>query len=443
MEFQASKFQDFLINRVHQVGGSDIKIAVGSCHDSIRINNTIFKTVLDYNPDVYVWLGDAVYLDRGNKSFSFQKMRYVNVEKSFEQKQAIFDITFNDWYYKQMKETFPIIGVWDDHDLGLDNSGKEYKNKYVQKQMYLDFIQEPQNSSRRIDNKLYEGVYQDYQVINKEQNLKVHVILLDVRFNMEPDIDVLGVSQWSWLSQKLEESYKNESDVILIGSGIQFLNYDNFFLSEAWDQHSRLKLLQLLISNNLAHKTIFMSGDVHYSQFLRTPCKSAFLNQHFHEFSSSGMTHNCLTSEYNCRGLLEQVYTNIWKDSSYYMYYNFVGVEVKRIDGDFIQVDMSIISNNGSKMINKTIQIQQEQLINAQHLYNKGTINYCQHRVTQRRELNFFLTWMNAIIVHKSDYILSFYIGWYSLKWSLQLAFIIWTMRNLQRSLSFIMQKLN
>lgn len=30
-----------------------------------------------------------------------------------------------------MRDTFPIIGVWDDHDMGLDNSGKEFKNKYV------------------------------------------------------------------------------------------------------------------------------------------------------------------------------------------------------------------------------------------------------------------------------------------------------------------------
>ena len=42
--------------------------------------------------------------------------------------------------YIKMRESFPIIGVWDDHDMGLDNSGKEYKNRHFQKQMYLDFL---------------------------------------------------------------------------------------------------------------------------------------------------------------------------------------------------------------------------------------------------------------------------------------------------------------
>ncbi len=52
--------------------------------------------------------------------------------------------------------------------------------------MYLDFIQEPQQSKRR--NK--DGVYTDYYITNAQ--LKVHIILLDVRYNMIPEVDVLG-----------------------------------------------------------------------------------------------------------------------------------------------------------------------------------------------------------------------------------------------------------
>jgi alkaline phosphatase D len=58
----------------------------------------------------------------------------------------------------------PIIGVWDDHDFGADNSGKEYQGKVKQKEMYLDFIGEPPNSQRRL---AHEGTYQDYYVIKK------------------------------------------------------------------------------------------------------------------------------------------------------------------------------------------------------------------------------------------------------------------------------------
>ena len=53
------------------------------------------------------------------------------------------------------------------------------------------------------------------------------------------------------------------------------------------------------------------------------------MNGYFREFSSSGMTHNCFTHQFRCIGLLDHVYTNIWKDSPYYMFYNYGNIEVE------------------------------------------------------------------------------------------------------------------
>lgn len=50
-----------------------------------------------------------------------------------------FILTLNIEYTK-LRETIPIIGVWDDHDYGKDNSNKHYKNKNLTKPLYLDFI---------------------------------------------------------------------------------------------------------------------------------------------------------------------------------------------------------------------------------------------------------------------------------------------------------------
>lgn len=50
----------------------------------------------------------------------------------------------------------PIIGVWDDHDFGTDNSDIEYKDKEQAKELYLDFLDEPINSERR---KVHDGTY--------------------------------------------------------------------------------------------------------------------------------------------------------------------------------------------------------------------------------------------------------------------------------------------
>ena len=54
--------------------------------------------------------------------------------------------------------------------------------------MYLDFLEEPQNSTRR-NNTETEGVYDDYLIETNSLNdssssLKVHVILLDLRYNL-------------------------------------------------------------------------------------------------------------------------------------------------------------------------------------------------------------------------------------------------------------------
>ncbi len=61
-----------------------------------------------------------------------------------------------DREYERMRQQVPIVGVWDDHDFGMDNSGKEYKNKETAKKLYLDFLDEPMNSTRR---NFYDGTY--------------------------------------------------------------------------------------------------------------------------------------------------------------------------------------------------------------------------------------------------------------------------------------------
>ncbi len=54
--------------------------------------------------------------------------------------------------------------------------------------MYLNFTQEPLLSPRR--GKDIEGTYWDYYITNDD--IKVHLLLLDVRYNMEPGVETLG-----------------------------------------------------------------------------------------------------------------------------------------------------------------------------------------------------------------------------------------------------------
>ncbi len=128
------------------------------------------------------------------------------------EKEKIFDKTKNDKYYMSLKEQTPIVGVWDDHDFGMDNAGKDYANKNEAKTMFLNFLDEPMNTERRLS---HDGTYIDYYVTSED--IKIHILLLDVRFNMIHDVDVLGDKQWQWVENKVKTS---DADVFLVGSGI-------------------------------------------------------------------------------------------------------------------------------------------------------------------------------------------------------------------------------
>jgi alkaline phosphatase D len=113
----------------------------------------------------------------------------------------------------------PIVGVWDDHDYGNNNGDASFLMKAVNREIYLDFINEPLNTVRR--NETNRGIYQDY-IINHD-NIKIHVVLLDVRFhfNGDEDNDRLGILQHKWLREIFKTH--SDSDITLIGSGIQMI----------------------------------------------------------------------------------------------------------------------------------------------------------------------------------------------------------------------------
>jgi hypothetical protein len=72
------------------------------------------------------------------------------------------------------------------------------------------------------------------------------------------------------------------------------------------------------------------------------------------------MTHNCLTHEYKCRGLLSHIYTNVWKDSDYYMYFNFGTIEVARINNSTVSVTMHIRDIEGKIVVTKTLKVKKD-----------------------------------------------------------------------------------
>ncbi|CAG9316944.1 unnamed protein product [Blepharisma stoltei] len=188
-----------------------ILFTAGSCagfHRDLK-NPSIWYSIKRLNPDAFIWLGDAIYSDRGDNLF---QTIIPNEEKHWKLK---YDVQKNDEGYKELRESTRILGVWDDHDYGPNNSDKNFPYKELSKKLFLDFIDEPKSSKRY----QREGLYDSYYFT--ENDLKIKIILLDDRTFMDPSsnehADVLGEIQWKWLENELSDTV----DLYLIMNGLQ------------------------------------------------------------------------------------------------------------------------------------------------------------------------------------------------------------------------------
>lgn len=95
-----------------------------------------------------------------------------------------------------------IIGVWDDHDFGLNDGHREFPLKHEVRELYLDFIEEPLDSVRRLEKN--STIHQDYVITSNDNKFLTHIILLDNRFEFDAVTrDHLGEGQWEWLDEAL------------------------------------------------------------------------------------------------------------------------------------------------------------------------------------------------------------------------------------------------
>ena len=56
---------------------------------------------------------------------------------------------YNKDYQKLVQSDTKIIGIWDDHDYGMNDVGGNFPYKNITREVFLDFLDEPKNSIRR------------------------------------------------------------------------------------------------------------------------------------------------------------------------------------------------------------------------------------------------------------------------------------------------------
>lgn len=238
------------------------RVALGSCNKT-TLPQPLWKPILATQPDVWVWLGDIIYADTDDMSAM----------------KAMYETQLNHEGYRELRKQTRIIGVWDDHDYGCNNCGKEYSKRHESQQLLLDFLGEPADSPRRKQ----AGVYWSYTYGEGER--KVKIILLDTRYNRDApgtEGDLLGEEQWKWLEQELRSS---TAQVNIIGSSIQVIPEEQRF--EKWvnfpKAHQRFfKLLE----DTAVQGVILISGDRHFAEISRKDGRYPL-----YELTSSGLTH--------------------------------------------------------------------------------------------------------------------------------------------------------
>ena len=242
------------------------RIAFGSCSKHDR-EQPMWENIVDSKPDLWIWLGDIIYAD--TRDMQVMRQKYEAQKKNPG--------------YRLLLEACPVIGIWDDHDYGKNNGGKEYDKKRQSQQILLDFLDETANSRRRRQ----QGVYASYSY--GPEGEKVKVILLDTRYHRdEPGEkgDLLGAEQWTWLEDELSRS---TASVHLIGSSIQVLPEEHPY--EKWANFPRAReRLFAVIGRSRALGVIFLSGDRHLGEIARM--KHPAVAYPLYEITSSGLTHS-------------------------------------------------------------------------------------------------------------------------------------------------------
>lgn len=249
-------------------------LAFGSCNRQ-DLPQPLWKPILADQPDLWIWMGDNIYGDSPNMD---------TLKAKYARQNGVAD-------YQALKAQAPIIGIWDDHDYGINDGGKFYAQKKESKDLMFDFLDVPADAPERT----HEGAYSSH-LYGKGDDL-VKVILLDARYfrdtlerinrvyQINENGKVLGEAQWKWLENELKSS---PAKVNLIISGIQMLPTEHAYEKWANFPKERERLLDL-ISKSGAKTPILLSGDRHIAEIMKLR-DERFPNGIF-EITSSGLTH--------------------------------------------------------------------------------------------------------------------------------------------------------
>ena len=244
----------------------------------------------------------------------------LDTHTSMNDKRRSYNQAKEDQYYSLFgpvaEPKIPTVAIWDDHDFGEDNMGKEYPCLASSQNEFVNFFNLPSTDPRHPSqgSKQQFGIYSSHMFSvpqNPDQN-GIHIINLDNRSHRSPTFaehgpcmgarsTMLGALQWSWLEQEL---LGKKSVIKLVSSGVQVLpptnkdrpaeeycaydGEDGTFVKSTMDMEEDgpeaegtkyegwgempaerarlLRMAQKSINTGQAEHVIFLTGDQHWAE---------------------------------------------------------------------------------------------------------------------------------------------------------------------------------
>jgi alkaline phosphatase D len=177
--------------------------------------------------------------------------------------------------FGRLREESRVFAIWDDHDYGRNDAGREFPIREESESIFLEFWDAPADDPRRERPGIYADEFLDLA------GMRVQLILLDTRYfrsrlpraadpppekgpygrTGEAGATMLGSAQWQWLEDALGRS----ADLRIVASSIQVLAEHHGY--ESWSNFpSELDRLLSLVGGDDAPPTLFVSGDRHFSE---------------------------------------------------------------------------------------------------------------------------------------------------------------------------------
>lgn len=220
------------------------KIAFGSCNKADR-PQIFWDKIAEYTPDLFVWLGDIIYADHSIFLGWRRPGDVADVRRNYA-------LQLRNEAYRTFLEQVPVVGVWDDHDLGANDGDRHYVHKRESQQLLLDFLHVPTDDARRFR----EGAYVDY-LFGHGNDTTLQLILLDNRYFRDPYCGNKGIFMSS-IAYTLKRFVREFSRTLtaITKSGFTTITLDQTILPFKrlfWDVAFSCKLTFSSASNVMRH----------------------------------------------------------------------------------------------------------------------------------------------------------------------------------------------